>query len=493
VSLTRRALVQRAALLAALGAAGPYELLDRLVGAAAAAPAVLELPLEQYLFALPTVKDNGVEVIAPPLHRAVVTAKLVNGPVAADQSRLEAVLVGLERDGLVDYTPNGGVTVAWGIPYFAQLPASVVDQHLPVDAATSKAVGATVPALVDSPRFHSDPESVILEANDLAVIVASDRLATVNTILQRIFGGQAADLFAVTSIRRGFIDSSALGSARQSLTKQMAVAAGVAGASSIPDQAQLFLGFTSTQHTTLAPGNLPSFETLPGLTDQWPDGYFVGGTTLHLSHIKEDLTRWYASDYEKRLASAFSPVQPAERHEPLTVGSHIATEAEVRSQFARAGHIGHSSSIQPLARLREATTDNYGRRQKAGTAFSFRADFNTLDNPFSFSSDPAVDRLSTTPAAGLHFLIYTPTSTMFQLMRESMEGWYAKPGLGAAAIHGPFNRVLEATHRQNFLVPPRSHRSFPLIELVPAVAASATVDTAATSTFISPAPAELYS
>jgi hypothetical protein len=28
-----------------------------------------------------------------------------------------------------------------------------------------------------------------------------------------------------------------------------------------------------------------------------------------------------------------------------------------------------------------------------------------------------------------------------------------------------FNAVLTTTHRQNFVVPPRSHRSFPLAEL----------------------------
>jgi hypothetical protein len=28
-----------------------------------------------------------------------------------------------------------------------------------------------------------------------------------------------------------------------------------------------------------------------------------------------------------------------------------------------------------------------------------------------------------------------------------------------------FNSVLRTTHRQNFLVPPRAHRSFPLAEL----------------------------
>jgi hypothetical protein len=28
------------------------------------------------------------------------------------------------------------------------------------------------------------------------------------------------------------------------------------------------------------------------------------------------------------------------------------------------------------------------------------------------------------------------------------------------------NRVIRATHRQNYLIPPRSHRAFPLVELL---------------------------
>ena len=37
--------------------------------------------------------------------------------------------------------------------------------------------------------------------------------------------------------------------------------------------------------------------------------------------------------------------------------------------------------------------------------------------------------------------------------------------LGARSRAQGFNSVLETTHRQNFLVPPRRHRSFPLAEL----------------------------
>ncbi len=110
-----------------------------------------------------------------------------------------------------------------------------------------------------------------------------------------------------------------------------------------------------------------------------------------------------------------------------------------------------------------------GTRYPKGTAVPQRADFNTLDNPFFWSADPARDAFSEEPAAGLHFLIFNPTSDDFRRTRLAMDG--VLPGRHRvsssrreAAGRG-FNSILATTHRQNFLVPPRAHRSFPLSEL----------------------------
>jgi len=60
-------------------------------------------------------------------------------------------------------------------------------------------------------------------------------------------------------------------------------------------------------------------------------------------------------------------------------------------------------------------TSNYGVDYPTGTTIPVRGDFDTLDNPFYYPSDPA---------------------------------------------------VLHTTHRQNYLVPPRRRRSFPLAEFL---------------------------
>jgi hypothetical protein len=72
------------------------------------------------------------------------------------------------------------------------------------------------------------------------------------------------------------------------------------------------------------------------------------------------------------------------------------------------------------------------------------------------------------PAAGVHFVVFNPTSDDFHRNRLAMDGVLpdgTRLPLPARARGQGFNSVLRTTHRQNFLVPPRAHRSFPLAEL----------------------------
>lgn len=119
-----------------------------------------------------------------------------------------------------------------------------------------------------------------------------------------------------------------------------------------------------------------------------------------------------------------------------------------------------------MTRLSAALTDNYGNSYTAGTPIPQRSDFDSLDNPFFYTADPARDGFSNTPAASLHFVVFSPTSDAFHRARLAMDGRY--PGGVTLPLNvrtqAGFNRFLNTTHRQNFLVPPRAHRSFPLAE-----------------------------
>ena len=102
-------------------------------------------------------------------------------------------------------TPSGlGVTVAWGMPYFERYVPGQAEKHLPVDRRATAARGEPVRVLEDAIRFPSDPETTQLEANDLAVVFRSDSLEHIAAGATALFV-DLADLFRVTSIRKGFV------------------------------------------------------------------------------------------------------------------------------------------------------------------------------------------------------------------------------------------------------------------------------------------------
>ena len=462
--LTRRQVLVGAAT-SGLGAAGLYELVDRLTGSPADRGHGRLQPEQHLLDGVAVMQDNGVAVVVPPLHHAVVTAKVVAADLPSGQRELEDALVDLEDR--YPPTPAGlGVTVAWGLPYFRRHVPKQAQLHLPVDLRASRTTRARVRALSDAIRFPSDPSDTILEANDVAVLLRSDVRAHIDDGERTLFRG--SKILQATSIRRGFVGSDFRSG--RSLAKRMAQAAGVEAADLIPDDAQLFLGFTSTQQAALGPRRIANFETL-GFVDLGPRRYFLNGTHMHLSHVFEDLASWYQTfDFQERVDTAF---KPGLRPKPgiVTVSQEpgdAASAASVRRDFRRDGRIGHSSSIQSSSRLERDILADDGTLYKRGTAVPQRADFNTLDNPVAWSASPGRDGTKDLPAAGIHFVVFNPTSDDFRRNRLAMDGVLpdgTRLAFGRRDRNQGFNAVLSTSHRQNFLVPPRRHRSFPLAEL----------------------------
>ena len=248
----------------------------------------------------------------------------------------------------------------------------------------------------------------------------------------------------------------------------MAVAAQVPGSYLIPDEAELFLGFTSTQKAGLGPPKIANVEEL-GFS---PGGYFVEGTHLAVAHISEDLEAWYVNfPHEERVSTVFRPGLKVTA-DVLTVPQgpdDVSSEAKVKRDFVRTKQIGHSASLQTVSRLASTAVGASGAIYGPGTAIPHRADFNTLDNPFAWSADPERD------ADGRRRRRRCPLRRLQPLQRRLQP---RPPGDGRRLPDGTklpfeprdrgqgFNSILRTTHRQNFLVPPRRHRSFPLVELL---------------------------
>jgi hypothetical protein len=457
MKLTRRqALVGAAA--GAVGATGIYELVDRLTGGSPQrAAGAIRLPEQHLLDGVRVTQSDGIDVLVPPLHHEILTGRVTAGrsDLRDAQSELEQLLLGLDDDYAP--SPSGlGVTVAWGLPYFRRLTPDAMRRLLPHDRRGDK------PALIDARRFPSDPGDTRLEANDVAFLLRSDVRDHIDDATKRIRDSKLVEL---TSIRRGFAGGGFEGA--QSLPKQMAMAAQIPGADLIPDTSELFLGFTSTQRAGMGPGAIANLETL-GYVDFRGSDYFHQGTHMHLSHIHEDVEAWYLNfDFDERVATAFKPnLKVKQDTQTVRQGpADVSTDGDVHRDFRSSGRIGHSAAIQTTSRLQNDAVGPDGTVYHKGAAIPVRADFNTLDNPFAWSVRP--DEIGVTPAAGVHFVVFNPTSDDFHRNRLAMDGVLpgGKIAFEPRARGQGFNSVLSTTHRQNFLVPPRRHRSFPLAEI----------------------------
>ena len=507
--LSRRAFLRETGrtLSMALASAGVfYEFIDQIahkpepVAFAVAQP----LPQEQYLIpstriinvnsaGLSSSGPGTIPVVLHPLHNHIITAK-VKVPANAKalqeaQQHLESVFQRVEQHFSPATADGVAIQVGWGLPYFQHSIPSVgksssffkagtrYPEYLPVDLATSQKDKRKVYAVQEAITFPSDhPPAgfgpVHLEQNDLVVILRSDSLANIMAATNAIFGtgsNQAGSLFTVTSIRRGSTSGGFYG--QQSIPRRVALAAKIPGAASIPPHAQVFLGFTTTLQANMAPGNIPSLETIPGQTDQWPNGYFKQGTTLHLSHLFEDLATWYGQGFPTYADRVQAMLQPGLEPAPgtLTLTPPGQSEANVVQGVHQYHAYGHTGSMAPVDSTTAPMTSNYGVDYPTGTTIPVRGDFNTVDNPFHYTSDPAGNHFSTKPAAGMHFIMFQPTIAIFNRVRLAMDGHYPDGkvlDLSPRSRGAGINAILFTTHRQNYLIPPRRHRSFPLAELL---------------------------
>ncbi len=65
----------------------------------------------------------------------------------------------------------------------------------------------------------------------------------------------------------------------------------------------------------------------------------------------------------------------------------------------------------------------------------------------------------------LQFAIFVPTADFFARLRRDQASLDLVGQFGIDPRHAGIERFITATRRQNFLVPPRRHRAFPLVEL----------------------------
>jgi hypothetical protein len=284
------------------------------------------------------------------------------------------------------------------------------------------------------PRALSPFEEPTLDTQDALLHLASDRADVVLEAEQAVAGdrneangvavdAKLTDAMTVDSRRTGFVGAG--------LPAQNQDVKGIPDSKPVPEASPLFMGFkagfTGNQATE-------DYVTLDA-------GPFAGGTTKHVSNIRQRLSDWYGEqNFEERVMEMFSP---AHADEGLVegVGNNLGADsgidgflddiADHASEFGRVGH------AQKAARA---------NRDDEGNVRLLRRHFESTDDDI----------------ASLHFPSLQRGITAFEEVRRAMNGQDLtdNPAIRQRVNNGILEYIF-TEHRGNFLVPPRRHRALP--------------------------------
>ncbi|HEX3875048.1 MAG TPA: hypothetical protein VHW26_12925, partial [Solirubrobacteraceae bacterium] len=238
----------------------------------------------------------------------------------------------------------------------------------------------------------------------------------------------------------------------------------LAFAGRVNPQSPMWMGFADQQVTGSGPAAIATFagNASAVLTSAKPRDYFDNGSIMHLSHVIEDLGQFYAEPYADRVQCMFRSNPPAAQGnaDQFTDGGgpaflqntfrnpgDAALNASGTDTPAGAHRLGHLTALQRSSRAPDSTPLHV-RADGAG--------LDTMDVP---------DR-SLQPK--LQFAMFVPTADLFATLRRDQASLDLVDELGVAPGHAGIERFITTTRRQNFLVPPRRHRAFPLVELAAA-------------------------
>lgn len=407
----------------------------------------------------PARRIEGVVVRFPPVYTSFTTLTLRRRPTVADQHRLDAALRAVERRH--EFGPRGVVMVlGYGVPYFERLPGGI----------GGRLVRARIPRLRDEPRRLALEEAVAgptdvspanpgvtkrrfdmpvrIESNDMLVVLRSDSTRIIDAVLRQLTASPGLKgLLKVTSRRLMF--------QQNGLPRQVAERERLPFAGAINPRSPMWMGFADQQVTASGPARAVTFAGGPSarLTTAARGDYFDNGAVVHLSHLIEDLEQFYAEPYGERVQAMFRPDPPPRRATgdgfsdgggPAFIENAFHDAGDARAGAAATRRIGHLVAIQRCSRAPDSTPLHI-RADGAG--------FDALDVPGG-ARQPK-----------LHFAMFVPTAARFADMRRAQASTDLAAEFGVGDAHNGIERFVTATRRQNFLVPPRRHRAFPLVEL----------------------------
>jgi hypothetical protein len=503
---SRRTMLRAGIVAATAAAFGGLELASPVQRQAFAAPAAL--PDIQYaigsylapavLIAEPGAPAGGTMFGFGPVYTLFLTAKLSRTPTKADRLVLEQALRTIEAR--YAFSASGVFThISYGLPYFARLPGGVrgplVSKYMPklIDDPSRLVLEEAVPGPTDvhrsnpsisKPRFNVP---VRIEDNDVLITLRSDSTANLYDVRNWLFGSGALKNVKVPApaFKRLFTwTSSRLMFGGRGLPRKIADANKRPYASYVHPDSPMWMGFADMVADAFAPADLVTFQGNPSarLTTEQGTGYFANSSIQVFNHVILDLEEWYLTNgseilpgntdvtYLERAQYMYRPNSPPAfgRADQFTDGGgptflpnvyQGADDARRGCEFGsyqpggdpaapgvNSQHkiLGHISTLQRTSRAAD------------GTPLHIRVDgpgYDAMDVPDG-SNQPK-----------LHFSALVPTADLFRRMRISQASQDLAQEFRVELGDQGLEHRITATRRQNFLMPRRRTRSFPLLEL----------------------------
>jgi len=454
---------------ATLGVVGTTWVPKRIAHNSPSGMPAIQFDIGEYIGPAETI--DGVEFRFGPIFTSFLTARLARTPDVNDQRVLAAALDAIEAG--YPFAPEGVFAfVSYGLPYFRRLPRGLVAEHMPrlrSDRARY-ALEEAEPAPTDVSRHNPGVAKLIfnvpvaIEQNDVLFTLRSDSVAPLLDISNWLSGVDwLGGSFVPTPAFDGLIEftSSRLMFAQRGLPRKIADAHGLPYAGRIHPESPMWMGFADQHVTGAGPAPIVTFQgnDEARFTDMRAGGYFFDGSIQHLSHLVLDLAEWYDETYAERVQYMFrsNPIPAPGEDDQFTDGGGPAfLDAPFQGREDALHNALGVDTFEGERRMGHLAALHRSSRTARGTGIHIRMDgpgFDSMDVPDG-SNQPK-----------LQFTAFVPTANFFAAMRRNQAALDLVRRHDVEEEDNGLERFLTATRRQNFLVPPRSHRAFPLLEL----------------------------
>jgi hypothetical protein len=362
--------------------------------------------------------------------------------------------------------------------------------------------------------------NVVIEKNDMLLHTRSDNLANLTNINNWLQGSNTLNGHAIASPNFGGLFSfqtPRVQFVQRGMPQQVAQENGFEFAPRMNPSSPMAMGFADQQTDSSGP---PAITTFAGnssarLTSAKAGDYFDNGSIAHFSHVIQDLFAFFASPAQEP-----NPSDPSTAGEPFTervqymfrsdqtgtqfgipamgnsdqftngggpafinnvfqLGSAVAAardadgrytpqNSSLDATFTGLPRIGHESALQQTSRAGDGTPlhirmDGPGFDNMDVPAFNTAGTANAVSD--GVFATPGTNEPAGTNQFKLQFVMFVPTAQSFAAMRTSAAAQDLASQFHVAPGDNGLERFITATRRQNFLVPPRRHRSMPLVEL----------------------------